>query len=129
METSVDLLKIEDDGAGGSRFATITVNQHQANVGGVPVLVTDPFQAQSVVFLDGPANSPQSSPHPAPSRQLVVVLDGEAEVLDSHGRTERFGSGDVLLAEDTHGRHINRLIQGPLQAIVIDLPAGQPDPS
>jgi hypothetical protein len=42
-------------------------------------------------------------PHPVPRRMLFVYLSGEAEITASDGRTQRFGPGSVLLAEDTWG--------------------------
>ena len=49
--------------------------------------------------------------HPAPCRQFVITLEGEAEIEIGDGTKRRFGPGDVLLAEDTTGRgHITRLL-------------------
>lgn len=42
--------------------------------------------------------------HPAPLRQLVVLLDGEIEIEVGDGETRRFRGGDVLLLEDTVGK-------------------------
>jgi hypothetical protein len=49
--------------------------------------------------------------HPAPRRQYVVSLSGEAEVGIGDGTVRRFRPGDVLVAEDTTGRgHTTRTI-------------------
>jgi hypothetical protein len=47
--------------------------------------------------------------HPAPRRQFVITLAGEAEVEASDGEVRRIGPGMVMLAEDTTGKgHITR---------------------
>ena len=47
--------------------------------------------------------------HPAPRRQFVITLSGEAEVEASDGEVRRIGPGTVMLAEDTGGKgHITR---------------------
>jgi hypothetical protein len=47
--------------------------------------------------------------HPAPRRQYVVTLSGQAEVEASDGEVRQIGPGTVMLAEDTTGKgHITR---------------------
>ena len=47
--------------------------------------------------------------HPAPRRQFVVTLAGEAEIEASDGEVRHIGPGTVMLAEDTTGKgHITR---------------------
>lgn len=49
--------------------------------------------------------------HPAPRRQYVITLQGQAEIVLGDGTTRRFGPGDVLLAEDLTGQgHITRIV-------------------
>jgi quercetin dioxygenase-like cupin family protein len=49
--------------------------------------------------------------HPAPRRQYVVNLEGQAEIEVGDGTKKRFGPGDVLLAEDLTGQgHITRVV-------------------
>jgi hypothetical protein len=49
--------------------------------------------------------------HPAPRRQYVITLSGEAEIEIGDGTVRRFGPGDVMLAEDTTGRgHVTRVV-------------------
>jgi len=42
--------------------------------------------------------------HPAPFRQLHFYLSGMVEAETSDGETRRFGSGDIILVEDTAGQ-------------------------
>ena len=47
--------------------------------------------------------------HPAPRRQFVITLSGEAEVEASDGEVRRIGPGTIMLADDTTGKgHITR---------------------
>ena len=56
----------------------------------------------------GPATS-FSDFHNAPRRQYVVMMSGDMEVEIGDGTKRRFGSGDVLVAEDLTGKgHITR---------------------
>jgi quercetin dioxygenase-like cupin family protein len=49
--------------------------------------------------------------HPAPRRQYVVTLQGQAEIELGDGTKRRFGQGDVLLSEDLTGEgHITRVV-------------------
>ena len=49
--------------------------------------------------------------HPAPRRQYVMTLQGQAEIILGDGTALTFGPGDVLLAEDVTGEgHITRIV-------------------
>lgn len=41
--------------------------------------------------------------HPAPRRQLVVVLAGVMEIGSGNGELQRLGPGDLILVDDTAG--------------------------
>ena len=42
--------------------------------------------------------------HPAPRRQLVIILSGQLEIGLSDGTKHVFGAGDARLVEDTTGK-------------------------
>lgn len=42
--------------------------------------------------------------HNAPSRQFIILLDGEIVIETSPGEKRIFKGGDILLVEDTHGK-------------------------
>ena len=49
--------------------------------------------------------------HPAPRKQYVVTLHGNAEIILGDGTTQKFGPGDIILAEDLTGEgHITRVV-------------------
>src|SRR6266545_2842200 len=61
-------------------------------------------------FMKAPAGW-ESDWHPSTARNLFVVLTGEWEVTASDGETRCFGSGSVLLVEDTIGKgHTSRVV-------------------
>jgi hypothetical protein len=63
--------------------------------------------------------------HPAPRRQLVMVLSGEVEVGTPDGEHRRFGAGDLFLADDvgTEG-HTTRALAGPVRVLFAPVPEG-----
>lgn len=66
------------------------------------------YPATGVIFRRSPADQLLDW-HPAPRRQFVVTLSGEAEVEASDGEVRHIGPGTVMLAEDITGKgHITR---------------------
>jgi len=96
-----------DDGR--SQFADLDIPMNAASSGAQSSLVP----AEGVMFRETPKGSEQSF-HPAPRRQFVVTLSGQAEIECGDGSKRRFGAGDIMLADDTTGQgHITRVIEGP----------------
>lgn len=49
--------------------------------------------------------------HPTPQRQIFFLLSGEVEVQVSDGEVRRFGTGSIVLVEDTTGKgHVSRVV-------------------
>jgi hypothetical protein len=81
------------------------------------------YPSPSVQVAELPAGLDQSW-HPAPRRQIVVVLDGMLEVTTTDGQARRFGAGQVFLADDMGGRgHLTRTVEGPVQVLFAPMPA------
>ncbi|KAA2251441.1 hypothetical protein F0L68_37145 [Solihabitans fulvus] len=83
------------------------------------ILVSPAAAATRSLFLalpdgwSGPA-------HPAPTRQLMVLMSGAIEVTASDGECRRFAAGDVLLVEDTTGKgHTTRSVAPDSVAVVV----------
>lgn len=69
---------------------------------------SEPYPATGVIFRRSPADQFLDW-HPAPRRQFVITLSGEAEVEASDGEVRRIGPGTIMLAEDVTGKgHITR---------------------
>lgn len=61
--------------------------------------------------------------HPAPNRQLVVVLAGRLQVEVAGGHQREWGAGEMFFADDTGGQgHLTRVIQGPAHLLFVCLP-------
>lgn len=96
-------------------------------------LLSEAFPVTGIIFreTDGDYNYTW---HNAPCRQFVLILDGEVEIEVSNGSKRIFGTGDILLAEDTTGRgHISRAVDGKARKSVfiildpqVDIAGGRP---
>ena len=62
--------------------------------------------------------------HPAPRRQFLVYIAGDAEGEASDGEVRRFGPGSIVLLEDTTGKgHRSRLVGATdVINVVVQLP-------
>lgn len=66
-----------------------------------------------LVFRRFPADY-YSDWHTAPRRQYIIILSGFMEIGIGDGTTRRFGSGDVVLADDLTGQgHTTRSVGEP----------------
>lgn len=90
---------------GESHFEDVAVALNGQPGGSV---YSDLYPATGVIFRRSPADQFLDW-HPAPRRQFVVTLSGEAEVEASDGEVRHIGPGTIMLAEDLMGKgHITR---------------------
>lgn len=103
-----------------SHFQDVEVSQEQEKSGDRKRSET--MKATGIYFRETGTNY-NLDYHPASHRQFVITLDGEVEIEVGDGTRRRFGAGDIMLAEDTHGRgHISRSINNrPRKAIFVVL--------
>ena len=110
--------------AGGSRFeeVEIALDIEREGAGGYTLMTSDPFESPAVAFVSLPADLDQDW-HPAPTRQLVHLLEGTVEVTTSDEDVRRFNAGDIFIAGDTTGQgHRTRVIEGPAIVVFIPVP-------
>lgn len=102
------ITRVYSDARGESRFADLDIPlEHAGDIGSL----SRAFPARAVVFRTTPPGY-NFDWHPAPQRQIIVLLDGEIEIEVSAGDKRRFKGGEILLVEDTAGRgHKTRNIQ------------------
>ncbi len=96
----VKITRVAADVDGVTRFEDVEIPLEPAGTIGELSRV---MGATGVQFRENPPDYDYDW-HPAPRRQLVVLLDGEIEVEVGDGERRRFRGGDVLLLEDTEGR-------------------------
>jgi len=86
-----------------------------------PVSVSEAMAANAVAVISSAAGW-HGDWHPAPRRQLMIVLAGELEVRVSDGEVRRFGTGDVLLVEDTSGKGHVSTVTGNTRCDMANVP-------
>lgn len=96
----MNVTRIRTGADGSTRFDEIEIPLADAGEIG---RLSDPLAAATVIFRETGADYDYDW-HPAPARQLVVLLDGEIEIEVGTGEVRRFGGGEILLLEDTTGR-------------------------
>jgi quercetin dioxygenase-like cupin family protein len=93
---------------GESHFEKITV---QLNDEGIIGNLSDNIAVKSLQFRENKADYEWDF-HNAPAKQFIILLDGEIEITTSLGEKRQFSTGDILLAEDTHGKgHMTKNIK------------------
>ncbi|MET7463689.1 hypothetical protein [Nonomuraea sp. NPDC005501] len=110
-------------GDGGSAFEDGEIALERRQVAdGVPAMAVGGLpSSDGVQFLRSAAFD--SSAHPAPREQWVVMLRGTIEVTVTDGGRRRFGPGDLVLAADTTGLgHVTTGVgEPPFEALFIPL--------
>jgi mannose-6-phosphate isomerase-like protein (cupin superfamily) len=115
------------DDAGGSRFAEFRapmVETQFAPPAG-PLDVADLDAARSVAVIAGDEAWQGEIPHPAPARQLLVILQGRGAITVSDGERREFAPGDCILVEDTTGAGHSSHFSGETRVLVVRLGQGE----
>ena len=110
----IRIVRLYADQAGESHFSDEQLETAAADF--VPpapaIYVSAPAEAKRSLFLLLP-DGWYGDLHPAPSRQLMVMVTGILEVMASDGEVRRFKSGDAVLVEDIFGKgHATKSIDG-----------------
>lgn len=87
------------------------------------LFVSEPRPAAGYAYLSAPPGW-DGGWHPAPRRQLFILLRGVLEGEVSDGRSVRLEPGDVFLLEDVSGRGHTSRVAGDenVEALVVVLP-------
>lgn len=117
--------KLVVDGAGGTRFesVTVTVTPQQFAPPALPFSVSRLEPAAQCGFLHLPAGW-IGEPHPSPIRMWIFVLQGQMRFEASDGDFRDISPGSGLRLEDTSGHgHSSRVIGAdPVTLAVVRLP-------
>lgn len=105
----MQIVTIYADDQGESHFGQIDIPLTESSpLGLMSVLQT----AQGIIFRETGADY-QYAFHTAPRKQYMVVLEGGVDFTVSSGEKRRFGPGDIVLLQDTHGKgHCSEAVDG-----------------
>jgi hypothetical protein len=104
-EKLVKYFRIYSDENGETHFEDVDIEMEEQNPQSFLSMM---YPTIGVIFRRTPSDQ-FIDWHPAPRRQFVVTLSGQAEVEASDGEVRQIGPGTVMLAEDLEGKgHITR---------------------
>jgi quercetin dioxygenase-like cupin family protein len=106
--------RIYSDKNGDSHFTDEEVEAKPSNFAppAAPLNTTVPVPVTQFLFLVAPQGW-YGDWHPAPHKQLMILVSGEVQTAVSDGEVRRFRQGDVVLVEDTSGKgHTTRSVDG-----------------
>jgi len=105
-------VRIYSDSAGKSHFADCEIELTPANFAPpAPPLNLSAFLPTKRLAFVNLAVDWYGDWHPTPSRQFMIVMNGETAVEVSDGEIRHFVSGSVLLLEDVSGQgHRTRVV-------------------
>ncbi|MDN3656080.1 hypothetical protein QWZ08_10615 [Ferruginibacter paludis] len=91
--------RIFADDNGDSHFEVVYVPLVDKGIMGS---LSMPFETNALIFRENKADYDWDF-HNAPTRQFIILLDGEIKITTSLGVVRRFRGGEILLVEDTAG--------------------------
>ena len=106
----MNLFRIYADGDGETHLESIDLSCFPRPEDGTPKRVgIKEIPTTGLTITELKERKPDQGWHPAPRRQLVVVLQGALEVTTTDGTTRRIESGAALLTDDLRGKgHLTR---------------------
>ena len=107
---------------GESRFTELDVPLVGQQHGAMSRLISNGFVSPNVAFVEMPEGS-DSGWHCATGRYIVSVIAGVFEVEINTGEIRQWRSGEAFFIDDIEGRHITRIVEGPLRSVVVTVPA------
>ncbi|MCO5183197.1 MAG: cupin domain-containing protein [Anaerolineae bacterium] len=113
------ITRIYTDADGETHFGELNIPLKDAGTIG---LLSQLQPATGIIFRETPGTYNYDW-HNTPRRQYVIMLEGGVDFTVSDGETRRFGSGDVVLLEDTAGKgHASKAVDGqPRKSIFVTL--------
>lgn len=104
------------DPSGGSAFVDVSLPSARSVYG----ISSDPLPATSVVIRDTDGGPMAVDFHPAPRRQMAVIVTGRVAYTCTTGETREFGAGDIVIFDDTTGEgHSARVVASPRFQVLV----------
>ena len=121
--------KIYSDDKGETHFKDINIELKSVEYAppAPPLLLSKLFPANQYAFTVFKSGW-YGDWHPTPVRQIYFLLSGTLESTVSDGETRVFGSGSIVLVEDTTGKgHITKVVgTEDVKAVLIQLDSSEP---
>lgn len=117
-------VRLYSDGEGESHFEEVTATMEPVDFAppAPPLNVASLGAASGLSLVGGRSDWGGTTSHPSPARQMICTLAGRFEVTASDGRAREFGSGSLLLLEDTSGTgHATRVLTDELVVAAVTL--------
>ena len=113
---------LSEDEDGSSHFGEIELDVQEIDRRGHLVRISETLPAVGARFMSAGAGA-SMAPHPAPQRQLMVVVQGQWECIASDGESRLFGPGGFVLMEDVDGvgHTTNNLPGDPVLTVAVGL--------
>jgi hypothetical protein len=100
---TLNIVRVHADETGETRLSTIELpeaNRAEDGYGAPLRRVLANIPTTTMMLNENLERRPKVELHPAPRRQLVVLVQGEFEITTTSGDRRRFRPGDCLLADD-----------------------------
>ncbi len=89
---------------------------------GVPIRVSNGFCSPNVSFIELPEPEDPGW-HGAKARRIGIILSGALEFEIGDGEKRQLCAGEVFLADDVEGRHVTRVVEGPVRLVFVPFPS------
>jgi hypothetical protein len=126
------IIRVFSDADGETHFDEIRLpgESRQSAVSTAIAWISESVPVRGMVWRRVEKDHPTTTPHVTPTRQLMVLLSGTAEIEVSSGERRRVAPGQILLGEDLTGKgHITRAVDHtPRVTLILELGDG-PIPS
>jgi quercetin dioxygenase-like cupin family protein len=122
-EEAVQITRIYADTDGITHFEEIEMALTEVDFAppAPPVLLSDHIRAEQWSFFAIPPGW-EGDWHPTPARQYFFYLSGQTGIEVGDGTTRFFGTGDILLVEDTTGKGHRSWTVGDVTSLQVVVP-------
>ncbi len=107
---------------GESQFTEFDIPLMSKEHGGILRNVSSGFVSPNVSFVEFP-EVVESGWHGATERRVGIILSGVFEIEIGNGEKRQWRAGEAFLADDSEGRHVTRVVEGPVRCVFIPFPS------
>ena len=118
----MDIIELYADAAGETHFRStgVAFELREFSPPSPPVGLSADFKPSAAVLLSAPPGWDRAF-HPAPRKQLGVLLAGELTITTTDGEVRRFGSGGCIILNDAGSKGHLTQVQGETSVLALML--------